>query len=416
MNKIYLDNAATTKIDQKVVDNMIKAHQLFGNPSSLHFFGQEASKALNDARNFIAFFFGCEFEEIVFTSGGSEADNLAIRGTVEANKSIDEPHVITTMIEHHAVLHTVQDLEKQGKIDATYIKPNEEGLISPESILEAIRDNTVLVSVMFVNNETGAVQPIASIGNIIENANIERIKRGLPRITFHTDAVQAPEFFSLGVKYLKVDLLSISAHKLHGPRGIGLLYVKKGSKLCPQICGGKQEFGYRAGTENLAGIFGLSAALEVIVRERADSKDSYVEEKADFPLMISDSIKHVSKLKEKLISGLLSIDNVRINGSAEYSSPAILNVSFLNAEGEAIILNLDFEGIAVSSGSACTSRTLEPSHVLTAMGVEPKWSHGAIRFSLSRETTEEEIDKLCEVLPGIISKLRQMSPLKPEEM
>ena len=435
--RIYLDNAATTKIDDKVAEAINEAYQYFGNPSSLHSFGQEASKVLGEARNYIASFLDCEFDEIIFTSGGSEADNLAVRGIVSSWQSAADsklqtanrkPHIVTTAIEHHAILHTLQDLEKSGEIEVTYIKPQEDGIIAPESIMEAIRDNTILVSVMMVNNETGAVQPIKKIGEMIKNENALRTQGSglgsqekdhnlntesqmLRPIVFHSDAVQALEYFSLSTKNLGVDLLSLSAHKFHGPRGIGALYVKKGTPLHSQISGGKQELGLRAGTENLPGIVGMVRALELINQERTDSKDSYIEEKEDYPLVVSDATKRIKKLKEKLINGLISIDNARINGSMELSSPALLNMSFLNAEGEAIILNLDFEGIAVSSGSACTSRSLEPSHVLTAMGIVPEWTHGAIRFSLSRETTESEIDKVIEVLPGIIKKLREMSPL-----
>jgi cysteine desulfurase len=393
MKRIYLDNAATTKIDEKVMLEMNKAQDFFGNPSSVHSFGSESANLVLKSRDTIADFLNCKAEEIIFTSGGSEADNLAIRGVIEAQGSKlkaegKKPHAITTAIEHHAVLHTVQELEKEGKIEATYIKPDENGIIDPEAVLKAIRDNTVLVSVMYVNNETGVIQPIAEIN---EKLKAESLKRKL-KIYFHSDAVQATEYCPMNIEELSVDLLSISAHKIQGPKGIGFLYVKKGTPIKPMITGGSQEFRLRAGTENTPAIVGLAAAINQLKAQ-------------------SEKFKAIESLRDKLEQFIMaSIPDVRINGSKAKRTPHISNISFLNAEGEAIILNLDFEGIAVSSGSACTSRTLESSHVLTAMGVEPKWSHGAIRFSLSRETTEEEIDKVCEVLPEIIKKLREMSP------
>lgn len=418
--RIYLDNAATTKIDEKVLKAVNQAYAYFGNPSSLHSFGQESSSAILKARDQIADFLNCESEEIIFTSGGSESDNLAIKGIIEDFHSRNnhqeaiikknpntkykipntiKPHVIVSAFEHHAVLHTVEELEKEGKIEATYIKPDKDGIVAPESIVGAVKDNTILVSLMYVNNEIGTVQPIKEVSKKLKQIN--------QSVVFHTDAVQAAEFMPMDVKELGVDLLTLSGHKFHGPRGIGLLYVKKGTKISPQILGGKHERGLRAGTENLPGIVGLAKAMELFSHCKDVTRQHGNLEQDCFANARND----VRELRDKLENWILeNISDTRLNGSKEKRAPHISNISFLNAEGEAIILNLDFEGIAVSSGSACTSRSLEPSHVLTSMGVEPKWSHGAIRFSLSRETTESEIDKVIEVLPPIIEKLRAMSP------
>jgi len=444
MNKIYLDNAATTQPAPEVIMAMDWASEKYwGNPSSIHTFGQEAKKVVDDSRRFVAFFVGCEPEEIIFTAGGSESDNLAIRGLIaqvgsqvsgvgrEAPNSKLQtpnilPHVITSAVEHHAVLHTVEDMEKQGLIEATYIKPDSEGLITPEMVEKEIRDNTILVSLIYVNNETGVVTPIREIGQLIKKINKERIAAvrgdGIPRqarddksgkpIFFHTDAVQAAEFFELSPEYLGVDLLSFSAHKLHGPKGIGVLYIKKGTPLKAQITGGAHEFNKRAGTENTAGIAGLHKALDLILKERSES--GILSGPASLPELIdSNEAKRLAKIRDKLIQGIVDqIPHTVLNGSEFRRAPQIANISFINAEGEAIILNLDFLGIATSSGSACTSKSLEPSHVLSAMGIPPEKAHGSIRFSLSRYTTEGEIDKVLNVLPSIIKKLREMSPFK----
>lgn len=391
MRRIYLDNAATTNIDPKVIEAMNESYQFFGNPSSLHTFGQEARKLVDQSRDKIAEFFNCKPTEVIFTSGGSESDNLAIKGIVNSIQITDNskrPHVVTSAIEHHAVLHTVQDLEKAGKIEATYVKPNEKGIIQVSDIEAAIKPNTVLVSIMYVNNEVGTVQPIREIGKMIEKENKDRQEK----IFFHTDAVQAAEFFNMDTKYLHVDLLTLTAHKIHGPKGIGVLFVKKGTPIEPQIIGGDHEFRMRAGTENVASIAGLAAAIEQVESKKEKSEK-------------------IKQLRDKLEDSILkNIPETYLNGDEENRSPVISNISFKNAEGEAIILNLDFMGIAVSSGSACTARSLDPSHVLMAMNTPRELSHGAIRFSLSRETTEEEIDGVIEVLPNIIAKLRQMSP------
>ena len=393
MNRIYLDNAATTKMDQRVIKAMQDAFAFFGNPSSIHTVGQEARKIVDDAREFTAFFLDCKPTEVIFTSGGSESDNLAIRGIVDQiRKKSDnkKPHIITTAIEHHAVLHTISDLEKKGKIEASYVKPDKNGIIGVKDIENAIKSNTTLISVMYVNNETGCVQPIREIGKMIEKLNKSR---GEKKIYFHSDAVQAAEFFEMGTNYLHVDLLTLTAHKIHGPKGVGALFIKKGTPVSAQITGGDHEFGLRAGTENVSGIAGIAEAIKQVVSCQLSV------------------ISRVAKLRDKLEDFILkNIPDTSVNGDKTLRSPHITNISFKNAEGEAIILNLDFLGISVSSGSACTARSLESSHVLTAMDIPEELAHGAIRFSLSRDTTEEEIDKVCEVLPEVIKKLRDMSP------
>ncbi len=407
MDRIYLDNAATTQVAKEVVQTINDVNsKYFGNPSSIHSVGQEARKIIDDGRRFVSFFAGCEPEEIIFTSGGSESDNLAIRGIVESGK---KAHIITSAVEHHAVLHTIQDLEKEGKVEATYIKPDNNGIISADSVREAIKDNTTLVSIIYVNNETGVISPIREIGLMLEKENINRDEES--RIYFHTDAVQAAEFFEISPEYLKVDLLTFTAHKLHGPKGIGALYLRNNIKIKSQITGGSQELRKRAGTENISGIAGFSKALDLILKERSES-DNLINNGLP-ELKFSHEAKRLIKLRDKLVTSLeKSIPDIIFNGSKERHAPHIVNFSFINAEGEAIVLNLDFLGIAVSSGSACTSRSLDPSHVLSAMGIVPEKAHGSIRFSLSRYTTDEEVDKVIEVLPGIIDKLRKMSPFK----
>lgn len=401
MDKIYLDHSATTPVAKEVLEAMLPYFSdKFGNPSSIHFFGQEARSEIDNARKEIANFLNCQTTEIVFTSGGSESDNLAIRGVVEAisdNFANELPHIVTTAFEHHAVLNTVKELERQGKIEVTYIRPDEDGIIQVSDVESAIKENTILVSVMYVNNEIGTVQPIREIGAAIKTINkklkIKNNKYG--RIYFHTDAVQAAEYFNMNVDYLHVDLLTMTAHKIYGPKGIGLLYVRSGTPIKSQITGGGQEYKKRAGTENVAGIVGFAVAIKLINKSKIKRQNCN---------------SKVINLRDKLIDGLLRIPDSRLNGSRKFRTPANVNVSFLNAEGESILLNLDIEGIAASSGSACTSGSLDPSHVLLAIGIRPEDAHGSIRFTLGRETTEQEIDKVLEVMPKIVEKLRKMSP------
>ncbi|MCX6812198.1 MAG: cysteine desulfurase family protein [Candidatus Berkelbacteria bacterium] len=413
MKKIYLDHAATTLVDDNVLKKMLPYFSdKFGNPSSIHGLGQEARFAVDEARRKIAEFLNCKTEEIIFTSGGSESDNLAIRGIIEnqiskikmqndrvkIEKENQKPHIITSVFEHHAVLQSVKELEEEGKIEATYVKPNRDGIIEVADVEAAIKKNTVLVSIMYVNNEIGTVQPIREIGKMIEKQNQKsKIKdQNIGRIFFHTDAVQAAEYFEMNVDYLHVDLLTLSAHKIYGPKGVGLLYLRDGVEIKQQIVGGGQEYKKRAGTENVAGIVGFGKAVEIL-----NNKSKIINNK-----------NGIENLRNGLIDGLLKIPNSFLNGSREFRSPANVNISFLNAEGESILLNLDMENIAASTGSACTSGSLEPSHVLISMGLHPEQCHGSIRFTLGRSTTKAEIGKVLEVMPKIVEKLRNMSPMK----
>jgi len=417
MKKIYLDNAATTPVASEVLGAM-KPYFCddFGNPSSIHSYGQVARSAVDESRQKIAKFLNCEPGEIIFTSGGSESDNLAIKGIVERiqnteHRTRQKPHVITAQFEHHAVLDTVKELEREGKIEATYIKPDKDGLIAPADIERAIKENTVLISIMYVNNEIGTIQPIREIGKLIQRINLQRSKKQetitkqihnskfeIPdygkksfQIFFHTDAVQAPEYCDMDMKYLHVDLLTMSVHKIYGPKGIGLMFIKKGTPLKHQIIGGGQEYRLRAGTENVVGIVGFAEAVTLIKNLKLKTKNYNLK---------------LKNLRDKLIDGLLKIPGSRLNGSREHRTPNNVNISFDNAEGESILINLDM------AGSACTSGSLEPSHVLTAIGVPAEKSHGSIRFTLGRSTSEEDIDYVIKIMPGIIEKLRKMSPFQ----
>lgn len=465
MKRIYLDNAATTKPDQLVMKAMDEVlEKYWGNASSIYNEGQEAKQMLEDCRRTFAFFVGAEAEEIIFTSGGTEADNLAIRGVVEAfynkseirippssraplgksekspndknsdNKMLNAiPHVITSAFEHHAVLDTIKDLEKKGLIEATYINPDHEGIIDVADVEAAIKKNTLLVSIMYVNNEVGTVQPIKQIADLL-NHKVKTQNQKTQKIIFHTDAVQAAEYFELSPEYLGVDMMSLAAHKFHGPKGVGALYVRKGTPLSHQMIGGGQERKRRAGTENVAGIRGMVAATDIIFHQRADEEieikgypsgrakksgdQNYIEKTQAIIselecLKLDMSTFRMIQLRDKLIDGILkSIPDTKLNGSRIRRSPANVNISFLNAEGESIILMLDMAGISVSSGSACTSGSLDPSHVLLSMGMPHEEAHGSVRFTLGRDTQEEDIDKVLEILPPIIERLRKMSPIK----
>lgn len=440
--RIYLDHSATTPVKKEVLKAMEPYFScIYGNASSIHSFGQEARTGVETSRAKIAEILNCEPSEIIFTSGGSESDNLAIRGLVERIKfqgEREKPHIITTAFEHHAVLRTVEELEKEGKIEATYILPDKEGIVSTNDIADAIKENTLLVSVIYVNNEIGTVQPIREIGKLIEKINASRHselgsestkeipkqvrddKGGLRddnkgRIYFHTDAVQAAEYFNLDTKYLHVDLMTLSAHKIYGPKGIGLLFAKSGTKLKEQITGGAQEFKIRAGTENVPAIVGFAKALEM-TQDACHPGLSEIRHASEIPRGTRNDKKvgsDIMALRDKLIEGILEkIPKSRLNGSKELRSPANANISFYGAEGESILINLDLVGIAASSGSACTSGALEPSHVLTAIGCEPEWSHGSIRFTLGESNTEADVDYTIEELAKIVEKLRLMSPIK----
>ena len=383
MRRVYLDHNATTPTHPEVVKEMLPYfEEVFGNASSIHLFGQQARKAVDGAREKLAEFIGAKPEEIVFTSGGTEADNFAIKGIAYANESKGK-HIITSSIEHHAVLNTCKYLEKQG-FQVTYLPVDEYGFVDPGDMMKAINKETILITIMHANNEVGTIEPISEIGKIAKGKEI----------IFHTDAVQSLGKIPVDVNELNVDLLSLSAHKIYGPKGIGALYIRKGTRIQPLIHGGHHEKNRRAGTENVPGIAGLGKAIE-IVKTSIDKESIYL-----------------TDLRNRLCSGISEkIDCVYLNGHSGKRLPNTLNMSFEFVEGESIILNLDMKGVAVASGSACTSGSLEPSHVLKAMGVAPAVAQGSIRFSLGKDNTEEDIDYVLEVLPEIISRLRAMSPL-----
>ncbi|MFH0948759.1 MAG: cysteine desulfurase NifS [Elusimicrobiota bacterium] len=390
MRKIYLDYNATTAVHSEVLDAMLPYFKdFYGNPSSFHSFGQKTRKAVEDAREKIAKFLGAESpSEIVFTSCGTESNNFAIKGIAFANKD-KNCHIITSAVEHHSVLEPVDYLSKKFGVDVTYLPVNKYGIVNPEDVLKSITEKTVLISIMYANNETGVIQPIKEIGKIAKEKNI----------IFHTDAVQSSGKIPIDVQKLDVDLLSISGHKLYAPKGIGVLYIKKGTKLHPLLHGGGHEKNRRAGTENVPYIVGLAKACEIVSKN--------IEEKNERML----------KLRQKLEKEILEkIEHTQLNGHPTKRLSNTSNISFNFIEGEGILMSLDLEGIAASTGSACTSGTLEPSHVLSAMGVRPEISQGSVRFSLGHWTTEKDIDKLLEILPKIVSRLRAMSPLWEDKM
>jgi len=383
LNRIYLDNAATTAMHEQVLEKMLpyfRSH--YGNPSSIYATGRDARKAVEEARRKVANAINATAAEVYFTSGGTESDNWAIKGyaTAHANRG---KHLISTAIEHHAVLNTLEALEGDG-FEVSYVPVDEHGLVNPEDIQKAIRKDTILISVMAANNEIGTIQPIPEIGRVAREHGI----------AFHTDAVQAVGAIPVDVDSWQVDLLSLSAHKFHGPKGVGALYIRKGLRLNPLIHGGAQERNRRAGTENLAGIVGLGAAIELATAQ--------LEEKAG----------QIAALRDDLIDGIMSaVPEVRLNGHPTLRLPNNVNVSVKYVEGEALLLRLDLQGIAASSGSACTSGSLDPSHVLLAIGLPHEIAHGSLRLTLSQETTQEEINAVKTELPRIISNLRAMSPL-----
>lgn len=378
-----MDHAATTSTDVEVVEAMKPFFtQKYGNPNSIHSFGQEAREAVEEAREKIARLIGANPSEIVFTAGGTEADNYAIKGIAWANQKKGN-HIITSQIEHHAVLHSCQFLEKHG-FKVTYLKVDKYGLIDPEEVKKAITDQTILVTIMHANNEIGTIEPIKEIGKIVKEAGIY----------FHTDSVQTTGHIPIEVNDLGVDMLSISGHKLYGPKGVGALYLRKGTKIVNLIDGGAQEKNRRAGTENVTGMVGLGKAVELAEKRLAGGE-----------------VDKVVKLRDKLITGIMDqIENVRLNGHSTKRLPGNVNICFEFIEGESMLLNLDMKGVAASSGSACTSGSLEPSHVLLAIGLPPEIAHGSLRLTLGKDNTEEDIDYVLDILPEIIEKLRALSP------
>lgn len=383
MRMIYLDHAATTPVHPDVLETMLPYFtESFGNPSSIYSYGQEAKAAIEEARGKIAGLIGSRSEEIVFTSGGTEADNYAIKGIASANEPKGN-HIITTSIEHHAVMETCLFLGKRG-FRVTHVPVDEYGLVDPDEIRKAITDKTILISIMYANNEIGTIEPIAEIGKIARETGI----------CFHTDAVQATGHIPIDVADLNVDLLSMSAHKLYGPKGVGALYIKKGTKITTFLHGGGQERGRRGSTENVPGVVGFGKAAEIAQGEMGEEQT------------------RLAGLRDRLIAGLADrIDDIRLNGHPIQRLPNSVNVSIKFVEGESMLLNLDLDGIATSTGSACSSGSLEPSHVLLALGLSHEQAHGSIRFTFGRENTQEDVDRVLEVFPPIVAKLRAMSPL-----
>lgn len=382
--KIYLDHAATTSVRKEVVEAMLPFFtEHFANPMSVHSFGRDVKKYVEASRETIADYLGAEPKEIMFTGSGTESDNWAIMGYIRANTQKGK-HIITSQVEHHAVLHTCEYLEKEG-FEVTYLPVDSEGFVDPVDLENSIRPDTVLVSIMHANNEIGTIQPIEELGQICKDKNI----------AFHVDAVQSTGVIPFNLKELPVDLLSMSAHKFYGPKGIGALYVRKGLRLKPLIFGGGQERGLRAGTHNHVGIIGMAKALELSVSE------------------LKENNAKIALLRDRLIDGIISkIPDVRLNGPrGDKRLPNNVNVSIRYIEGEGMLLHLDMLGIAASSGSACTSGSLDPSHVLLAIGLSHEIAHGSLRLSLGKENTEQEIDRVLEVLPKIVTNLRNMSPL-----
>lgn len=381
---IYVDHNATTPVRPEVLESMLPFYgPIYGNASSLHGFGREAKDGLERAREQVAKVLGARPDEVCFTGGGTEADNLAVKGVAWANRDRGN-HLITSQVEHHAVFNTCEYLEKQG-FKVTYLPVDSEGRVDPGDVEKAITKETLLVSIMQANNETGTVQPIAEIGRIAR-------KRG---VYFHSDAVQAFTKLPTGVDELGVDLLSLSGHKIYGPKGVGCLYIRKGTKLDPLVHGGHHERNRRAGTENVPGIVGLGKAAELGAGE------------------MSEEAKKLATLRDRLQEGILArIPEVRINARNARRLPGTLSVCFQYVEGESILLGLDLKGIAASSGSACSSGAIEPSYVLTAMGVPPEEARGSVRFSLGRQNTEQEVDRVVGELVAILARLRAMSPLR----
>ena len=393
----YLDNAATTPVDPRVLQAMTPYfNEAFGNASSLHGKGNEAMVAVEASRAKIASFLGCSSENVYFTSGATESDNWAILGLTRAilrDNSGFKPHIIVSAVEHEAVIEPVRRLVKDGLVESTYLKVDKNGLVSAEDLKKSIKANTVLVSVMLANNEIGSIQPITKLAQVIAEANSSRKRK----ILFHTDATQAPAYAECNVKKLGVDLMSLSAHKIYGPKGVGALYVRSGIKLEPLVYGGGQQQGARSGTYNVAGIVGFGKAVEIVSDKEERSED----------------IKRIKELRDYLVKQVLvKVPRSSLNGSLKDRLPNNASFIFPGVEGESVVLMLSRQGICASTGSACSSGSLEPSHVLLAIGVPIEHAHGSLRLTLGRFTKKSDIEALLKHLPSIIEKLRQMSPLK----
>ncbi|MBQ8377771.1 MAG: cysteine desulfurase NifS [Oscillospiraceae bacterium] len=380
---VYADNAATTRVSKTALDAALPYFtEHYGNASSIYMMGQDAAKAVLFAREKVANAIGAKTNEIYFTSGGSEADNWAIKGVAEAGEKKGKKHIITSAIEHHAVLHTCEYLEKKG-FEVTYLPVDDKGLVSAEDVKNAIREDTCLVSIMFANNEIGTIQPIEEIGAICKEK----------KVIFHTDAVQAVGNVEIDVKKMNIDMLSLSGHKIHAPKGVGAMYMRAGIAIPNLVHGGAQERSKRAGTENVPSIVALAAAIE-------EACDKIPEKQAKVKVM-----------RDKLIDGILKIKETRLNGDREKRLCGNVNISVRGIEGESLLLMLDINGICASSGSACTSGDLDPSHVLLAIGLPHEIAHGSLRLSINEETTDEDVDYILEVVPKVVDRLRSMSPL-----
>ncbi len=378
--KVYLDHAATTPVDKEVLDAMIDFfNKKFGNASSLHSWGREAKEALEKSREKVAALINADADEIVFTGGGTESDNMAIKGIAFMH---GKGHIITSKIEHPAVLETCKYLEKKG-FDVTYLPVDKYGMVNPEDVEKEIRDDTILITIMHANNEIGTIEPIEEIGKIAKKNNI----------VFHTDAVQTVGKISIDVKKMNVDMLSISSHKIYGPKGVGALYIKRGIKIEPILHGGGHEKGLRSSTENISGIVGFAKACEIAMKK------------------MKEDVERMKKLRDKIIKNVLEIEEAYLTGHPEKRLPNHASFYFRGIEGESLILMLDSYGIAASTGSACSSKKLQPSHVLLAIGLKPEEAHGSLRITLGRENKEEEIDYFLDVIPKVIEKLRRISPM-----
>lgn len=393
--QVYLDNAATTPTNPLVTEVMLPyLKEEYGNPSSFHILGKKIKDDVNDARESIAKIINARPDEILFTSGGTESDNLAILGYARLNQK-NGKHIITSLVEHHAVLESVMHLEKKEGFEVTYLKPDKFGVISSEQVLDALRDDTILVSIMYANNEIGTIEPISEIGNLIQKYRQEN-KKAFP--IFHTDACQATSSLDVDVQKLHVDMLTFNGSKMYGPKGVGALYVKRGIKLQPLQFGGAQERAIRPGTENISGIIGLAKALELVQEDKEKETERLIQ------------------LRDKLIDGILdTIPKTRLNGSRDNRLSNNVNISFMDIEGEALLLYLDAAGIYASTGSACTSASLDPSHVILALGLPYEVAHGSLRFSLGHSTTQEDVDYVLETLPPLVEKLRAISPVNVDE-
>ena len=391
--RIYFDYAAAAPLDKNVLKKMMPyLKDKYGNPSSIHKFGQEASEAIDEAREKVAKFLGCKSSEIIFTGSASESDNLAIGGVIKAirrqKQAGEKIHVITSRIEHKAILETLKDLEREG-VKVSYLPVGRDGIINLDDLKAEITPETDLISIMYANNEMGAIQPIKKIGQIVAEIN----KKEEHPVYFHTDAVQAAQWLNCNVDYLGVHLLTLSAHKIYGPKGVGLLYVKEGTPIVPLIAGGKHEWGLRAGTENVAGIVGMGVAITEIKNQKL-------------------KIKNIERLRNKLVQGVLkNVQGSKVNGPKipDQGLSNIVNFSFSGVEGESLVIALDQAGFAVSTGSACTSQALLPSHVLLAMGLSELDSHSSLRVSLGKYTTLQEINQFIKTLPRIVERLRKIS-------